>query len=102
MPVDDIASEAAGFLFRQVGGLVVDLTVDHVFSRHSARFFHGVGRRLIAVATIGRLRIPSSLRVVPKGQSARPHVSDWLALGIGVLGWIALFLSVGVATVHFL
>lgn len=35
--IDDIAADAAGFLVRQVGGLAVDLTVDQIFSRHSAR-----------------------------------------------------------------
>ncbi|MDV5825187.1 hypothetical protein [Sphingobium naphthae] len=100
--IDDIAADAAGFLVRQVGGLAVDLTVDQIFSRHSARFFHGVGRRVIAVVTLGGKRIPSSLRSVPKGASARPRRSDWLALWTGILFWIALFLAAGLGLSYFL
>lgn len=100
--VDEIVGEAAGFLFRQVGGLAVELTVDHIFSRHTARFFHGVGRRLIAMLTLGRMRIPTSLRTVPKGVSARPRRSDWLALWVGILFWVALFFGIGLGVSHFL
>lgn len=103
--VDDIGEvvvDAAGLVLRHAGGLVVDLTVDHVFSRHTARFFHGVGRRLIAVATLGGKRIPSSLRTVRRGVSARPRRSDWLALWVGVVSWIALFLALGLGVSHFL
>lgn len=102
MPVDEIVGEAAGFLFRQAGGLAIDLTVDHIFSRHTARFFHGVGRRVIAVATLGGKRIPSSLRTVPKGVHAKPRASDWLALWVGIVFWIALFLALGFGVSHFL
>jgi hypothetical protein len=100
--VDEIVGEAAGFLFRQVGGLAVELTVDHIFSRHTARFFHGIGRRLIAMLTLGRTRIPTSLRTVPKGMSARPRRSDWLALWVGILFWVALFFGIGLGVSHFL
>ena len=100
--IDDIPAEAAGFVVRQVGGLAIDLTVEQIFSRHSARFFHGIGRRAVAVSTLGAKRIPSSLRIVPKGSRAKPRRSDWLALWIGVLVWIALFLSLGVGVSHFL
>jgi type VI protein secretion system component VasF len=100
--VDEIVGEAAGFLFRQVGGLAVELTVDHIFSRHTARFFHGIGRRLIAMLTLGRARIPTSLRTVPKGMSARPRRSDWLALWVGILFWVALFFGIGLGVSHFL
>ena len=100
--VDEIVGEAASFLFRQVGGLAVELTVNNVFSRHTARFFHGVGRRLIAVATFGAKRIPSSLRVVPKGSHPKPRRSDWLALWVGILSWVALFLAIGFGVSHFL
>jgi hypothetical protein len=100
--IDDIPAEAAGFVVRQVGGLAVDLTVKQIFSRHSARFFHGVGRRAVAVSTLGAKRIPSSLRIVPEGSRAKPRRSDWLALWIGVLVWIALFLSLGAGVSHFL
>ncbi|QGP79494.1 hypothetical protein [Sphingobium sp. CAP-1] len=103
--VDDIGEvvvDVAGAALRHAGGLVIDLTVDHVFSRHTARFFHGVGRRLIAVGTLGRVRIPSSLRTVPKGERARPRRSDWLALWVGIISWIALFLAIGLGVSHFL
>lgn len=100
--VDEIVGEAASFLFRKVGGFAVELTVDHIFSRHTARFFHGVGRRLIAMLTLGRTRIPTSLRTVPKGVSARPRRSDWLALWIGILFWVALFFAIGLGVSHFL
>jgi hypothetical protein len=100
MPIDDaigeVVGEAVGFVVRQAGGLVVDLTVSHIFSRHTARFFHGVGRRAIAVATLGGVRIPSSLRMVPAGMKARPRRADWLALWVGLLFWIALFVAIGV------
>jgi hypothetical protein len=103
--VDDLGEvvvDVAGAVFRHAGGLVVDLTVDHIFSRHTARFFHGVGRRVITILTLGRTRIPSSLRTVPKGVSARPRRSDWLALWVGILFWIALFLMIGLGVSHFL
>lgn len=100
--IGEVVVDAAGVVLRHAGGLVVDLTVDHVFSRHTARFFHGVGRRVIAVATMGGKRIPSSLRTVPKGVHARPRRSDWLALWVGILFWIALFLSFGFGVSHFL
>lgn len=73
------------------GGFIVDLA--NAFSGYTARFFHGLGRRSIAVATWGRIRIPSSLRTVPCGVRARPPRSDWLALWIGVAIWISLFLA---------
>ncbi|BBF68525.1 MULTISPECIES: hypothetical protein [Sphingomonadaceae] len=100
--IGEVVVDVAGAVLRHAGGFVVDLTVDHVFSRHTARFFHGVGRRLIAVVTVGRCRIPSSLRTVPKGVSARPRRSDWLALWVGILSWIALFLGLGFGVSHFL
>ncbi|HUD90267.1 hypothetical protein [Sphingobium sp.] len=100
--IGEVVVDVAGVVLRHAGGLVVDLTVDHVFSRHTARFFHGVGRRVIAVSTLGGKRIPSSLRTVPKGSQARPRRSDWLALWVGILFWIALFLSLGFGVSHFL
>lgn len=98
----EVVVDVAGAVFRHAGGLVVDLTVDHIFSRHTARFFHGVGRRVIAILTLGRIRIPSSLRAVPRGVSARPRRSDWLALWVGILFWVALFLGIGLGVSHFL
>ncbi|HAF41749.1 MAG TPA: hypothetical protein DCG90_08290 [Sphingobium sp.] len=100
--IGEVVVDAAGVVLRHAGGLVVDLTVEHVFSRHTARFFHGVGRRVIALVTLGGKRIPSSLRTVPKGVHARPRRSDWLALWIGILSWIALFMGIGIGVSHFL
>lgn len=95
MPLDDIADMVGGAVIRHAGGLVVDLTVEHVFSGYTARFFHGVGRRTLALVTIGRWRIPSSLRTVPVGARARPRRNDWIALGVGVAIWGALAIAVG-------
>jgi len=106
MPIDEIV-EAIAFTGRLVGGAIealnaVGMVAEHIFSGHSARFFHGVGRRVIAVATFGTKRIASSLRVVPKGSHPRPRGSDWLALWVGILSWIALFLAIGFGVAHFL
>ncbi|MFX4087799.1 hypothetical protein ACKU27_22190 [Sphingobium yanoikuyae] len=93
MPVDEIgeiAFRAAGFVAREAAGLVVDIAVDYIFSRHTPRLFHAIGRRTIAIATLGRKRIPSSLRVIPKGMVPRPRRSDWLALWVGVATSIGL------------
>lgn len=108
MPVDDalgevagfVVKEVGGFVVRQAGGLVVDLTVAHIFSGPTARFFHGVGRRSIAILTLGRWRIPSSLRTAPRGQRPRPRRNDWLALLVGILLWIMLFLAAGFLLAH--
>ncbi len=106
MPIDEIV-EAIAFTGRLVVGAVealnaVGMVAEHVFSGHTARFFHGVGRRVIAVATFGTKRIPSSLRVVPKGSHPKPRRSDWLALWVGILSWITLFLAIGFGVAHFL
>lgn len=103
--MDDIGEavfDVAGVVLRHAGGLVVDLTTEHVFSRHTSRFFHGVGRRVIAIATLGRKRIPSSLRIVPKGARARPRRADWLALWTGILFWVALFVAIGLIATPYL
>ncbi|MCP1469960.1 hypothetical protein J3E64_001647 [Sphingobium sp. OAS761] len=92
----EVVIDVAGAVLRHAGGYVVDVTVDHIFSRHTARFFHGVGRRTIAVGTLGRVRVASSLRTVPRGMAARPRRSDWLALWVGILVWTAAFLAIGV------
>ena len=106
MPIDEIA-DAIAFTGRLVSGVVhvasaAEMVVDHVFSRHTARFFHGVGRRVIAILTLGRKRIPSSLRMVPRGARPRPRRSDWLALWTGIAFWIALFVAIGLLAIHFL
>ncbi|MFB0874149.1 MULTISPECIES: hypothetical protein [unclassified Sphingobium] len=93
--VGEVVVDTAGVVLRHAGGLVVEATVAHIFSRHTARFFHGVGRRAIALATFGRRRIPSSLRAVPAGIRPRPRAMDWFALWTGVGIWVALFLALG-------
>jgi hypothetical protein len=98
MPLDEVAGEVLGF----VGRLAVEAAADHIFSRHTARFFHGVGRRLIAVATLGKVRIPSSLRDVVDGQQPKPRASDWVALGIGILVWVGFGVASAVALLSFL
>ena len=37
--------------------------------------------------TLGYVRIPSSLRMVPKGTKPRPTAQDWAALIVGILTW---------------
>ncbi|BBD01206.1 MULTISPECIES: hypothetical protein [Sphingobium] len=106
MPIDEVI-EAIAFTGRLVVGAVdalqaVGMVAEHIFSGHTARFFHGVGRRVIAVATFGTKRIPSSLRVVPKGSHPKPRRSDWLALWVGILFWVALFFAIGLGVSHFL
>jgi hypothetical protein len=100
--IGEVVVDVTGAVLRHAGGFVVDMTVDHIFSRHTARFFHGVGRRVIRFGTVGQVHIPSSLRVVPRGEAARPKASDWVALSIGILFWIALFLGIGLGGTHFL
>ncbi|MET0372096.1 MAG: hypothetical protein ABW039_12065 [Sphingobium sp.] len=102
MPIDDAVGEVVGAVARHAGGFAIDLVVDHVFSRHSARFFHGVGRRAIALVMVGRVHIPSSLRMVPPGTRPRPLASDWTALIVGMCVWIAAFAGVGVAATYLL
>ncbi len=65
-------------------GTVFDLTTAFIFSKYGARYFHGIGRRIIAVVTLGSKRIPSSLRQVPHGTIPKPRGYDWLALYVGV------------------
>ncbi len=38
MPIEEIAEAVGGAIIRQVGGFVVEVTVEQVFSRHTARF----------------------------------------------------------------
>jgi hypothetical protein len=91
--IGEAAADAAGAVVRHAGGFIVDLAFAYVFSGYTARFFHGVGRRSIAIATWGHIRIPSSLRTAPKGVRSRPRRSDRLALWIGVAIWLGLFLA---------
>ncbi|MET0248537.1 MAG: hypothetical protein ABW164_02280 [Sphingobium sp.] len=106
MPIDDIV-DAVAFAGRAIAGVAnglatAETVLSHVFSGHSARFFHGVGRRLLAVVTLGGVRIPSSLRRVPVGAGAKPRRSDWVALWTGILFWIALFVGAGLAAMRWL
>lgn len=92
--IDDVGEavgEVAGAIFQHAGGFVVDVVVEGIFAGGTARFFHGVGRRAIAATTLGKVRIPSSLRVVPRGAKAGPRRSDWVALWVGVAIWLLLF-----------
>lgn len=91
--VGEIVADAAGAVMQTAGSFVVDLALSYVFSGYTARFFHGLGRRAIAVVTLGRIRISSSLRTAPRGVRPRPRRSDWLALWIGVAIWVSLFLA---------
>jgi hypothetical protein len=86
--------EAVGDAIAFVGRVAVELTAEFIFSRHGARYFHGIGRRVIAVVTLGRKRIPSSLRQVPKGSMPKPRSSDWLALFVGIGTFIAAIAGV--------
>lgn len=92
MPVDEIIGEVVAKVAGQAVGVVVDSAVELIssdlFRGWLARYFHGIGRRLIAVATFGRVKIPSSLRVVPKGAQPKPMVWDWIALWVGVIVWL--------------
>ncbi|MES1984410.1 MAG: hypothetical protein V4461_05575 [Pseudomonadota bacterium] len=88
MPIDDLIGEAVGTVIGPAIGWVAEQTVDHVFSGYTLRFLHGIGRRVIAVATFGKKRIPSSLRLVPIGSKPKPKSNDWLALGVGGVVWV--------------
>ena len=95
--IDDVGEavgEVAGAVLHQAGGFVVDVVVEGIFAGGTARFFHGVGRRAIAVATLGKVRIPSSLRVVPRSSRAGPRRSDWIALWVGIAIWLMLFAAI--------
>jgi hypothetical protein len=84
VPADEVLGEVAAFIGRNAVGLVSEL----VFSKYGARYFHGIGRRIIALGTLGRVRIQSSLRQVPKGERPKPRISDWLALFTGAAVWL--------------
>lgn len=95
--IDDLGEavgDVAGVVFQHAGGFVVDVVVEGIFAGGTARFFHGVGRRAIALTTLGKVRIPSSLRVVPRSSRAAPRRSDWFALWVGTAIWITLFAAI--------
>lgn len=81
---DEVAEFAAQMAFR-----VVVNVPELIFNRHVARYFHGVGRYALMGATLGTLRIPSSLRMVPEGTKPKPTGLDWFALLTGIIAWSA-------------
>ncbi len=85
MPADELLGEAVSF----VGRVAVEFTAEFIFSKHGARYFHSIGRFAIAAVTFGGKRIPSSLRVIPKGTKPKPTPSDWVALFTGIGIWLA-------------
>ena len=89
MPLDDAAGEMIGEVAGFTVRLVANVGVELIFNKYVARYFHGVGRHVLMVATFGKLRIPSSLRAVHAGQKPKPYALDWLALVIGVTTWVA-------------
>jgi hypothetical protein len=79
MPLDELAELGAELVFRAVG-TVPEL----IFNRHVARYFHGIGRRVIAILTLGQIRISSSLRVATEGTKPEPTIADWISLIVGI------------------
>lgn len=88
MPIDDLIGDAVGEVVAPAVGWAAEQTFAQIFSPHTARFLHGLGRRVIAAATFGTKRIPSSLRMVPKGIKPKPRKADWIALIVGLIVWI--------------
>jgi hypothetical protein len=79
MPLDELAELGADLVVRAVG-TVPEL----IFNRHVARYFHGIGRRVISILTLGQTRIPSSLRDVTEGTKPEPTIGDWISLVAGI------------------
>jgi hypothetical protein len=94
MPAEELVELGAKIALRAVSEFP-----QLIFNRHVARYFHGIGRRLIALLTLGKVRIPSSLRIVPDGQAPKPRRNDWIALGVGIGTWIATFSGILVVIV---
>jgi hypothetical protein len=94
MPIEEIVSAVAEVVVEHVGGSLVEYGAQFLFSGSGGRYFHGIGRRVIALATLGRTRIPSSLRIVPKGTKPKPRRSDWAALFVGIFVWVAAIAGV--------
>jgi hypothetical protein len=82
MPSDELVEFAAKLAFRAVVNVP-----ELVFNKYVARYFHSVGRYAIMLGTLGFVRIPSSLRMVPQGTRPKPTLQDWLALFIGIVVW---------------
>lgn len=87
MPLDEIAGAIAAEVAGKVVGTFAEASVQLIFNKYVARYFHGVGRHVLMAITFGKLRIPSSLREVPKGVKPKPTGLDWLALFVGVVTW---------------
>ncbi len=88
-----MVEDAVGEVVQFVGRAALDVVFEFIFSKHGARYFHGIGRIVIGVATLGLVRIPSSLRQVHKGIKPKPNLSDWVALFVGIVIFTA---SVGI------
>jgi hypothetical protein len=89
MPLDEIAGAIVGEVVGKAAGVVVDVSLQLIFNKYVARYFHGIGRHILKIASVGMLNIPSSLREVPKGTRAKPNALDWLALVVGVAAWFS-------------
>jgi hypothetical protein len=82
MPAEELVEFGAKLAFRAVINVP-----ELVFNKYVARYFHGVGRHVIMLLTLGFVRIPSSLRMVPAGTKPKPTAQDWIALIFGILTW---------------
>jgi hypothetical protein len=80
-----MVDEVVEGVVRFAGRATVSVALEFVFSKHGARYFHGIGRHFIAIVSLGKVRIPSSLRQVPKGTKPKPTAKDWIALIVGIL-----------------
>jgi hypothetical protein len=81
------AEEIGEFVINMAANVVIEFVPQLVFNRFVARYFHGIGRHAIALASFGQWRIPSSLRVVAPGAKAKPNGQDWFALCVGIVVW---------------
>ena len=96
MPIDEIIGEAVGEAVKHTAHLIGNVATEVaaqsvsklIYSGRVERYFHGIGRLAIAFSTLGRVRIPTSLRVVPKGVTPKPRRSDWVALLVGIGIWV--------------
>jgi hypothetical protein len=82
MPAEELIEIGAKLAFRAAINVP-----ELVFNKYVARYFHGVGRHVIMLLSLGFVRIPSSLRMVPKGMKPKPTAQDWIALIAGILTW---------------
>ena len=84
-----VADEIAELALRAAFNVAVEFVPELIFNKYVARYFHGVGRHVVMLLTLGFWRIPSSLREVPKGSKAKPTAQDWFALLVGIATWVA-------------